>query len=499
MALLQSPGVQIREIDNSTYTTASPTTVFGVVGTASKGPTNRVTLITNEAQLVGAFGQPSASHIGLLAAIRYLRFGNQLKFVRVAEYDSAATGVLRNSGGSADAVDLTCIETGSWGNGISVQVANGVIAGTYKIIVKYNGVVVEMYDHVYVGAAYVSNANYIETRINGRSNYITVTADPTQSTLKLATATVGGGQDGTPLDDSVYIGTAGAPPAIPATGLQLFANPETQLLDLVAVPGRYHAAVLNALITLAETRRDVFALLDIPPGMSISEIVDWHNGVGGGPYDPSAALNSSYAGIFYPWVTIHDSYSGSDVSIPACGHVAGVMAYTDYVVGSWFAPAGLQRARLTDLISIEYSANQGDRDFMYGYGNSVNPIIADVHGGFTVWGQRTLWRSPTALDRINVRRMMLYVERQCKLVAETFLFQQNDPTTWGSLKRLLERVLEAVTSARGIIDSRVICDGTINDTTSNEVKARVLIQPTKTAEIITLEFTVSADTGVSVV
>jgi len=188
---------------------------------------------------------------------------------------------------------------------------------------------------------------------------------------------------------------------------------------------------------------------------------------------------------------VYDGFNDAEAWVPPSGHIASVIAFTDHVADPWWAPAGLSRASLRDVLEVEQSATQGERDFMYAGGNAVNPIIAMPVHGTVVWGQRTLQRATTALDRINVRRMMLYLRKVVATAVVNLVFEPHDEFTWRQFVRLVEPVCDRIKRARGLYDFRVICDSTTNTPDMikrNEMGAKILLQPTKTAEIITMEF-----------
>lgn len=491
MAIQVSPGVYASEKDFSAYVPQVSTTIFGVVGTASKGPVNEVTLITDEASLVRTFGYPSATHLGLYAALRYLKKGRALKFVRVANYDVKASIPLLNALG-ATAGEAQALTSGSWANGLQVKVeASTYFAGAYKIQVIDNSVVVETFDNCVL--ALPSSDNYWVTKINASSSYITITnVDDTKTDLAAATYTLAGGDDGAPADYTDYVGAVGTPPAVPATGLKLFSNAETIDVNILACPGISDKAVISELLSICESRGDCFALIDPPYGMTVQQVVDWHNGLGSGDRDPDTALSSSYAAVYWPWIQEYDGYNDADVWTPPSGHVAMVMAFTDQVADPWWAPAGLSRAILSHALSIEHSATQGERDFMYANGNAVNPICSFNAQGTVIWGQRTLKRTHSSTDRINVRRMVLYLRKVIARAAIQLVFEPGDEITYRSLVNLIEPTLESVRARRGITDFRVICDSTTNTPDvidRGEIRGNVLIKPTKTAEVINIQFT----------
>ena len=490
--LAVSPGVYISEYSLDAYTPQLATAIFGVIGTATKGPVNEVTLITDEDSLISTFGNPTSDTLGLLTAIRYLRRGRQLKFVRVADYDVASSGVIRNDDDDADAIDLAAVSTGSWGNNIQVTVSAGSDAGTYKILVYYNGTAVEFYDLVRVGLANVAHINYISTRINGVSEYITVDPDTAQSTLAAGSVTLTGGDDGSAVSDSDFIGSAGTPPVVPTTGLQLFADPDAEDVDFIAIPENDNATIIAAMITLCESRADAIAIIQVPYGKSVQQAVAWSNGTGGGAGEPTAVISSSYASIWYPWVKVRDGYLDAEVWIPAQGHVAAAAAYTDAERDPWWSFAGLNRGMLTDVLDLEHSPTQGERDYMYAGGNVVNPIISAPEG-IVLWGQRTAQRTATSTDRINVRRLVIYLRTVISSSARILLQEPNDEDTWSRFTIMMSTLCDAVKAGRGIYDYRVVCDATTNTpaiVARNEMHGKIFIQPTKTAEMITIAFNI---------
>ena len=494
MPVLVSPGVYVSERDFSLYAPELATSIFGIVITASKGPTDELTLVTDVGTLEGIFGPPKLTHYGIYAAQKYLSEGRRLWVVRVAHYDVTAGDItIRNEAEAVDTLAIRPTSSGSWFNDVSILTRASAVAGRYTLVVLLNALVIEKYENLLLGAAHVADQNYITTRINGVSPTITVEIlDDTQTTLEADTFEFDDGEDGAPADDSDIIGSIGDPPTIPSTGLCLFENPETLDLNLLAVPGVASIDVINKIISVCESRGDCMGILAVPFGKTVQEAVNWHNGDGGGGDDPAAALNTSYASLHYPWLQIYDSLEDQTFWVGQEGHIAAVIAHTDYVADPWHAPAGLERGMLRDVRDIEHSPTQGERDYMYGPGNNVNPVINLAGQGFVVWGQKTLQRTPTALDRINVRRMLLYMRKIIATAARTLLFRPNDARTWRAFTRLVAPVCNDIQSRRGIYAFRVICDETTNTPVRinrNEMHGRILIQPTKTAEIIHIEFT----------
>jgi uncharacterized protein len=404
-----------------------------------------------------------------------------------------------SSGGDAT-MKVTAKTPGTWGDTLKVVVTDGSGEGTFKVIVWQKHPVTDLY----VVAETWDNLDYsttsdrffpdvINDEITG-SQYITVTDTGLLNEIPGTTAggiALTGGDDGvTSVTDADYIGTNPAP-----TGLQIFKSSELLDVNLLAVPGISSPEVIDAMITVCETRGDAMCLVDPPQGLSVQQVVDWHNGAG--PYSGShAAFNTSYGALFWPWVKTYDPYNAINVTTPPSGHMAGVIAYTDYIRQLWFAPAGLQRGLLPSAIDLETtSPSQGDRDLLNGYPNNVNPLVKFSGIGIAAWGQKTLWRMPSAVDRINVRRLLLYARKIVASTVRYLVFEPNDPPTWRAFVRLVQPWLENIRQKRGLIDFRVVCDETTNppdQIDQNTMVGRIYLKPTKAAEIVQVDFVLTS-------
>jgi phage tail sheath protein FI len=263
---------------------------------------------------------------------------------------------------------------------------------------------------------------------------------------------------------------------------------EATPITMAAVPGITDQSVQNELITLAQDTQNFLAVVSPPVGFrSAQQAIAWSNG---GATGRTASINSSYAAVYWPWVKSFDSFTASDKWFDPATFAIGQMCYTDEVADPWFAPAGLRRGRLTKPTDVEVTLNQGDRDALYGPGNVVNPITKFMHDGIVIYGQKTTQRAPTALDRINVRRMMIYLRRLVLQAARRFVFEPNDPITWEAVRNVISPALADIQMRRGITQFAVVCDSTTNTplrVDRNELWCKVIIKPTKTAEILVFE------------
>ena len=311
---------------------------------------------------------------------------------------------------------------------------------------------------------------------------------PTQN----PSVSLSGGNDGTPAStDNDYASTfigAGASNGVEATGLQLFRNTEAVQIGLLAAPGISHVNVVNELIDVAAVSRgDCLALIDPPPALTPDQVIKWHNGSLGTAGAPQAALNSSYAALFWPWVQVNDGLNSQDLYIPPSSFASETIAFTDFVAEQWYAPAGLNRGILTNVKKAQYKPTQGERDILYSGTNAVNPITTFAANGIVIWGQRTLQRQPTALDRINVRRLLIYVRQKIRETTLSLVFEPNDTTMWRKFINTVTPLLQGVKNRRGIVDFKVVMDASTNPpeiVEQNQAIAKVFIKPTKAAEII---------------
>lgn len=320
-----------------------------------------------------------------------------------------------------------------------------------------------------------------------------------EGTYNLASGNSGYAVAGDTMDTAV-IGTVRADGG--RTGIESF-DDDTLNISVALAPGVGFSdsdAIQNALITKAEDTQAFIALIS-PPFAEVTNVQDainWHNGVS---LTRTTAVNSSYAAIYWPWVKVFSVADGKDIWMAPEIFAARQMAYTDSTSEPWFAPAGYSRGRLTKPTEVEVILNQGDRDALYGAGNAINPIVKFPQQGIVIFGQRTAQRSPTALDRVNIRRMMIVIRKMILAATTRLVFEPNDPITWARVETILNPMLNDIKLRRGITEFKVVCDNTTNTPLRidrNEMWTKVIIKPTKTAEVLVFEINLtnqSADLG----
>jgi phage tail sheath protein FI len=195
--------------------------------------------------------------------------------------------------------------------------------------------------------------------------------------------------------------------------------------------------------------------------------------------------------MYWPWIQIYDADLATRVWVPPSGLVSAKIAESDFRTAPWFAPAGLNRGVIVPALALEVNPNLGQRNMLYSGGNAINPIMKDSTAGIVIMGQRTLQRKATALDRVNARRTLLYLEKSIATAVRYLVFEPNDPTTWATFKALVNPVFESVKNQRGITDYEVIVDETTNDALARdrkEMNGLLKLKLTPAAEFITIDF-----------
>jgi len=401
-----------------------------------------------------------------------------------------STASVSGAGNTATtSITVTAATKGTHGNNLRVIAtvsADG--AGTsFKLLVYDGDAYVESFDNLNKNSA---STSFCETQINEISAYITVTNNGSSSVVPAFIAsTLAGGNDGiSDISDSEYIGELSPV----KTGLQLFANAEDFDLNLLAVPGISSAAVINEMLLICSTRGDCMAIIDPPLGLTVQQVTDWHNGANA--YNDHQAFNTFYGALYWSWLQIYDAVNKQKVWVPPSGLAAGVYAFTDYTTETWYAPAGLNRGHLLQPLKLEYNPDKGERDLLYGNQNSVNPIVNFRKDGITIFGQRSLQRKPSALDRVNVVRLILYLRKVIATAVRYLVFEPNDPITWHTFVNLVQPYMEMVKQKRGVYDYMVICDKNTNPPDAidrSEMHGVVALKPTKAAEFIEVKFAVT--------
>ena len=279
--------------------------------------------------------------------------------------------------------------------------------------------------------------------------------------------------------------TQGLEPADYSDIIGTLTNTEEYVFNIISAPGLIHkltghSTPLDRIISLAESRGDCIAVVDLVE----------HGQTVGATTTQGQTLNSSYAASYWPWLQTV-SATGRNEWIPASVVIPGVYAFTDNSSAPWFAPAGLVRGGITGVIQAERRLTRTQRDTLYS--KKINPIASFPGQGISVFGQKTLQTKSSALDRVNVRRLLIELKKFIGDQARTLVFEQNTITTRNKFLSTVNPYLESVVQRQGLYAYRVVMDDTNNTADvvdRNQLIGQIFIQPAKTAEFVVLDFTI---------
>jgi len=266
--------------------------------------------------------------------------------------------------------------------------------------------------------------------------------------------------------------------------LNAVSNPDEFDINLLAIPGIIHGlhpTVTNHAIDKVEDRADCFFILD---GSKYGRTVQ-------GAKDDIKAIDSNYVGTYYPWIKILDSVKGKPTWVPPSVVLPGVFANSDRIGQEWFAPAGLNRGGLTEVLEAQTRLTNLERDDLYDA--RINPIATFPGQGVVVFGQKTLQGKPSALDRINVRRLLINLRKFIASSSRFLVFEQNTSQTRNRFLNIVNPYMEQVQANAGLTAFRVVMDDSNNTpdvVDRNQLVGQIFIQPTRTAEFIVLDFVV---------
>ena len=264
----------------------------------------------------------------------------------------------------------------------------------------------------------------------------------------------------------------------------ILANKDEYKFNVLLTPGlnkNQHSSVVTSLTSMEESRGDSVYVLDLYQ----------HGGAVANVTSAAAGMNSSYAAAYWPWVKLVSGELGRNVWAPASTVMGGVYAFTDRVGAEWFAPAGLLRGGIPSVVMAERKLSQTDRDTLYL--GKVNPIATFPGSGVVAYGQKTLQTKASALDRVNVRRLLINLKNFIGDQANNLVFEQNTIATRNRFLAAVNPYLETVVQRQGLYAYRVVMDDTNNTADvidRNQLIGQIFIQPTKTAEFIVLDFVV---------
>lgn len=271
-----------------------------------------------------------------------------------------------------------------------------------------------------------------------------------------------------------------------AKALNILSNQDQFDMNILVTPGitiANHASVVNKALDVAETRGDTFYIADP---------VIQNQGIGTAiAAVDNSGIDSSYIGTYWPWVKIIDTDKNKPVWVPPSVVLPNIFAYNDNVAFEWFAPAGLNRGGITEAVDVESKLTFAQRDSLYE--NRINPIATFPGQGICVWGQKTLQVKSSALDRINVRRLMIALKKFIASSTRYLVFENNTTETRQRFLNIVNPYLERVKGRQGLYAFRVVMDETNNTPDiidRNQMYGQIYLQPAKSAEFIVLDFNI---------
>ena len=266
--------------------------------------------------------------------------------------------------------------------------------------------------------------------------------------------------------------------------INLLANQDEYQYNVISTPGLYYsnyAVQCNAIKNMVISRGDAIYVMDLVPYNTAIATVNQN----------AASIDSSYAAAYWPWLQTIDPSNGLLVYVPASTMIPGVYAFTDASSDPWFAPAGITRGGMGSVVRAERKLTSANRDTLYEA--NVNPIATFPQQGVVVFGQKTLQKAATALDRVNVRRLLITLKGYSSQIADNLVFEQNTIATRQNFLTQVNPYLESVQQRQGLYAFKVVMDESNNTPDvidRNELIGQIFLQPTKTAEFIILDFNV---------
>jgi phage tail sheath protein FI len=484
-----SPGVYVEEVEaGSRPIEGVGTAVAAFVGLASRGPANTPTLVTNWNQFTSTFGEfVEGSYLAHSVYGYFLNGGGAAYVVRVGAdgVEPTASAELPTAEKGKAAFRVAALESGTKGNDISVDVepATTGAEGTFKLVVKQGGKIVETFDDVTAGKGKTN----VATVVKAQSKTIAIEeagsalAAPAAGSVSLAGGGAAVPARVTPTDyvgnSSDRTGFAGLEAVDEVTMLSvpdLMAVYEQGIIDLEGLQ-----AVQLAMIAHCELMGDRVAILDAPPGLNAQQVKEWRV--------DKAGYDSKYATLYWPWIKVFDPLAGQARFVPPSGHVAGIWARNDDTRGVHKAPAN---EVIRGAISLELNLTKAEHDQLNP--NGINCIRAFPGRGIRVWGARTISSDPS-WRYLNVRRLFNYIEESIFEGTQWVVFEPNDIRLWGRVKRTINAFLLRTWRDGALFGATpdqaffVVCDETNNPPEVRDAGQLIVdigIAPVKPAEFV---------------
>lgn len=452
-----SPGVYVEEVSSGAKPIAGVGTSVGAfIGLTEKGSNGKPALVTNWSQFTNEFGGfiPNA-YLPYAVYNFFAEGGTSCYIVRIKPDDAVISNytVKEDSENPVDLLKITARSHGYWGDRISFVISDATNAvkddqSKFKLTIKYKesfdddyagekpeGELVEIFDNLLL--------RDIEEKVNDVSAFVNVEVlvdkQNVDDMLKIIKRNAGKdeqislkeGNDGKQVGKE-YLDTE--------KGINAFDIIDE--INIVAAPDiadlKGSRDLIISMLNYCRLRGDCFFVADAPHGLTASQVKDFKEGTG--DYMGSNALNSSYGALYYPWVYINDPLTGKRKLVPPSGAIIGTYAYVDSTRGVHKAPAGTTDGYLDTAVGIERIITKGEQEILNPLGINV---IRSLPEGICVWGARTL-SADTEWQYINIRRLMMYIEESVDKGSQWVVFEPNEPSLWGKVKRNLSAFLTRV-------------------------------------------------------
>ena len=352
--------------------------------------------------------------------------------------------------------------------------------------VQTNGTYPNRSRYVYVSSVNAKTPNYFDNNGNFKSEYTASLPAVASGSFDGATGQVYFTTAGAAFNENITTAAniQGLNNTNYTTSIALLSNQDEYIFNAITAPGltiENTPTTVTSLINMVQERGDAIAIVDPSAyGATLNSMTA-----------EASSYNSSYAACYAPWLQTTSPETGELVWVPASTLIPGVYAYNDRVGEAWFAPAGLNRGGLATVVRPERKLSQSDRDTLYQ--GKVNPIASFPGSGVVVFGQKTLQTKASALDRVNVRRLLIQLKSFISQVADNLVFEQNTIATRNAFLSQVNPYLESVQQRQGLYAFKVIMDASNNTADvidRNQLIGQIYLQPTKTAEFIYLDFNV---------
>jgi hypothetical protein len=392
-----------------------------------------------------------------------------------------------------DAFLLYAVNPGDWNNDISVQIYNWKDSpetvrepNAFIIAVYYNSILQESHVCSMVEGTKDGYGNNIFVEdILQSSNYIRAYSSGNGLLMpkeQLVNLTFEEGDDGSTVTDGDML-----------TALDLFENTNDSRITILMDGGWTTKAYQRGIDAVCQSRQDCVGILstryvDESNSSYMTEILNYRKYV--------LNMNSSWCAMYSSHVSIYDKYNDRELYVSPDGYAAGVISRTFANYELWYPAAGFRRG-LINVLDVKRRWSQGEMDELYD--NQINPIKFAPGRGILIWGQKTLTTRPTALDRLNVRLLLVYIQPAIAELLEDFIFEFNDAITRNQIKVIIDDYMENIKTRRGVYAYQTVCDESNNTPVvidANEMEVWLYIQPTKSAEIIRFK-TILTRTGSS--